>query len=176
MANHGEEVVHHQPGDPALNQIGHHITAASMAAAGAACALPYCDITQITVGVIAAIAGASAPDWLEGAFTIPLTGKTIRFIPHRTLTHLPWAWAIMILVGIIHLPSTWGVAITAFAAAGLLHLVMDLLSPMGIPLLIPFAPRTSLHGYRVGAISEAVTIVTTSGTFVAIAAAIVSHT
>jgi inner membrane protein len=127
------------------------------------------------VGVIAAMAGASAPDWLEGAFRIPLTGKTVRLIPHRTLTHLPWAWVIMILAGIAHLPSAWGIAIIAFAAAGLLHLVMDLLSPMGIPMLVPFAPRTSLHGYRVGTISEALTIVTTSGTFVAIAAAIFSH-
>ncbi|WP_409409916.1 metal-dependent hydrolase (plasmid) [Acidithiobacillus ferriphilus] len=158
-----------------MNQIGHHITAASMAAAGAACALPYCDVTQIVVGVIAALGGASAPDWLEGAFRIPLTGKTIRLIPHRTLTHLPWIWAITILVGISHLPSAWGIAVAAFAAAGLLHLAMDLLSPMGIPLLIPFAARTSLHGYRVGAISEAVTIVATSGTFVAIAAAIFSQ-
>jgi membrane-bound metal-dependent hydrolase YbcI (DUF457 family) len=41
-----------------------------------------------------------------------------------------------------------------FCIAGLLHLAMDILTPMGIPLIKPFGQRTSLSLYKTDHISE----------------------
>jgi inner membrane protein len=145
-----------------MNQTGHHITAAAMAAAGAAVALPSTNILQLSVGIIAVLAGASAPDWLEGL-------GPIRILPHRTFTHIPWVWVVLIVVGTLNIHSLYGIALMGFSAAALLHLLMDAMSPMGIPIWTPFERRKSLHAYRVGGISEAITILTTSGLFTGIA-------
>lgn len=147
-----------------MNQTGHHITAAAMAAAGAALTLPDWGLLQISVGIIAVMAGASAPDWLEGF-------GPIRVLPHRTFTHIPWVWTMIFMAGASQMHTLMGVAIMGFSASALLHLLMDAMSPMGIPLWLPFQKRKSLHAYKVGNISEAITIFLTSGLFAGVAIA-----
>jgi inner membrane protein len=74
-----------------------------------------------------AVAGSTAPDWLEWV------GQAIgRRIRHRTVTHYLSAWLCGLLFGIF----VWDFhyAITAFCAGGLSHVLCDSLTVQGVPL------------------------------------------
>lgn len=91
------------------------------------------------LAVIGALAGASAPDWLEIWRKREVNGRVVRtpIIPHRTFTHwlLPW----LFLVGYaFHLDA---VLLQGFAIAGVLHLASDFPNKMGIPLINPFGRK-----------------------------------
>ncbi|KDN94702.1 metal-dependent hydrolase [Hydrogenovibrio marinus] len=101
----------------------------------------------LVVFVIAIMAGATAPDWME----IPRFSKTfnrrVSMIPHRTITHwlLPWAF----LFGYTFYKWTDpNNAITGydpmlfvtlgFSMGALLHCILDWMTPEGIPVVAPF--------------------------------------
>jgi len=44
--------------------------------------------------------------------------------------------------------------LAGFSASGLLHLLMDSMTPTGIPLRTPFGPRRSLNLYKTGSPGE----------------------
>lgn len=109
----------------------------------------------VTLVALGMLVGARGPDRLEIP-TFNRRTKTRRsVIPHRTLTHWPLFW--VFLTGLCL--WTWSESqdlllyvITSvglgFCAAGWLHLVMDIMTPTGIPLLSPFGSRSSLNLYR----------------------------
>lgn len=143
-----------------MNQLGHHITAVALGVAGAAVAVQAGEPVQAGLFFLGAFAGASAPDWLE----LPFPGG--RVIPHRTLTHVPWLWLIALLLVAEALRGSWLWPLSlGFILASILHLAMDSLSPMGIPLGNPAGRRHSLRLYHTGGLSEAATILCTAGTF-----------
>ena len=147
-----------------MNQFGHHITAAALGIAGAAIAVQSGLPVQGALFFVGAFAGASAPDWLE----LPFSGG--RVIPHRTLTHVPWLWLVALLWVAVALHGSWlWPVVLGFILASLLHLAMDSLSPMGIPLANPGGRRYSLHLYHTGGLSEAATIAGTVGAFALVA-------
>ncbi|WP_018949074.1 metal-dependent hydrolase [Thioalkalivibrio sp. ALMg11] len=94
-------------------------------------------------GVVAAVAaylGSTAPDaleiprWKEEGFW-PWSRRRVRHsaVPHRTATHWLAAWVLLALAGVIQgWPVLWG-----FALGGLLHVTLDWLTPMGIPVWRP---------------------------------------
>ncbi|WP_018871491.1 metal-dependent hydrolase [Thioalkalivibrio sp. ALgr3] len=94
-------------------------------------------------GVIAAAGaylGSTAPDaleiprWKEEGFW-PWSRRRVRqsAVPHRTVTHWLPAWVLLALVGGFQgWPILWG-----FALGGLLHVTLDWLTPMGIPVWRP---------------------------------------
>ncbi|MCG7871053.1 MAG: metal-dependent hydrolase [Candidatus Thiodiazotropha lotti] len=133
----------------------HNLTAVALAASMAAL-LPQMEAGEFAIGCIL---GARAPDWLEIAEYNHMTGRRGSLIPHRTLTHWPWAW--MMLLGLI-IPSIQqggqgAIGLAGFAVGGLLHIGMDYLTPMGVPLgLHPFGERSSLNWIRTGSIGELV--------------------
>ena len=106
------------------------------------------------------IFGSTAPDWME----IRLS-KDVTVIPHRTITHwLPlWVGLLFIMLsqmGIYPLPlpilpslSPFPLIeesiILGFACGGLLHLLLDIPNPMGIPLWTPWH-RVSLNLWESG--------------------------
>lgn len=106
------------------------------------------------LGVATAVAGG-LPDVLEGVIGFGPRGERRSLIPHRTLTHSPWLWLAVLVAGLL-LPAAstpWGpIAISkgaaGLAAGALVHLVLDLFSPTGIPLGNPFGRRVSLGPYR----------------------------
>jgi hypothetical protein len=133
----------------AVSRAGHTVVA--LAVGGfIALAIPH----SALLGVSVALTG-SLPDALEGVVGFGPTGNRRSLIPHRTLTHSPWGWLVALAFGLM-LPGAatpWGqLAIGKFlagiAVGALVHLMIDIFSPTGIPLGNPFGPRISLGPYR----------------------------
>ena len=94
------------------------------------------------VTAAAFMAGARAPDWLEVSRW--KMGRRFSVIPHRTLTHTWWVWVVVAVAAIVHdrgLISPQTSLILAFCAACLLHVFMDSLTPIGVPVFNPFGRR-----------------------------------
>ncbi len=114
-------------------------------------------ITPILVSV-ATIIGGTAPDWMEIRKT---NGSTV--IKHRTITHwLPiWLALFFFSFGLITknetLTNIYNFNIHeyilsflfGFSIGGLLHLLVDIPNPMGIPILTPYR-RFSLKLWKSG--------------------------
>jgi len=82
--------------------------------------------------LIAGVAGATAPDWLEIAWW---TRARRLWITHRTATHWGIGWAIALVfayrsLGHAHL---WAAALFGFACGGVMHLLADWPNPLGVP-------------------------------------------
>ena len=115
----------------------------------------------VTLVALGMLLGARAPDRLEIPSFNRRTQTRRSVIPHRTLTHWPPFWLVITL-------SCWAAwhtsadsllyAITSaglgFCAAAWLHLVMDIMTPMGIPLRSPFGSRSSFNLYKTAQIGE----------------------
>ena len=88
-----------------------------------------------------AMAGFSAPDWLEISWHT--FGKRHCIIPHRTMTHVVSLWIVGLFIGIQQI-GNWGVTsffLIGFSASALVHLAFDYSTPLGVPLW-PWAPGT----------------------------------
>jgi membrane-bound metal-dependent hydrolase YbcI (DUF457 family) len=105
---------------------------------------------------IATLVGSIAPDALEMSMFNPFTGRGVRLIPHRTITHWPILWGVALIflfnthfVGLA-LPTVLWNTLAGFCLGAITHLAMDIGTPMGIPLINPFGKRTSLNIYKTG--------------------------
>jgi inner membrane protein len=103
--------------------------------------------------------GARAPDQLE--LFKWMMGRRFSLIPHRTLTHWGLFWLAACygaawLLGVSGGQRAEGLVAILFGytLGGVIHLFFDIMTPAGIPLLTPFARRTSLNVFRSGAITE----------------------
>lgn len=118
----------------------HYLIACGAGLAGAAAVTRVAGLPDGVAFLLGCLAGARSPDHLEGE----LLG--MRLIAHRTVTHWLPVW--LALAGL----SLWlavrfslpGYLIFGYALGGLLHVLGDLLTPMGVPLLSP-TRRQSLH-------------------------------
>lgn len=102
--------------------------------------------------------GASAPDWLEVPVWVTRRhwfrrdeSQRHSLIPHRTITHTLSLWIVAIAYcgfELYQLPQDY-VRLLAFGfcASGLSHLLLDISTPMGIPLW-PFGVRYRRRGIR----------------------------
>ena len=92
--------------------------------------------------------GGTAPDWLEIAHSEPAPprpwdgGKRkwvrVSVIPHRTITHWWPLWSLLACaVFLVALPPAPRMMLAGFAAGGIMHLLMDVPNPSGIPILTP---------------------------------------
>lgn len=134
---------------------GHYATALALALAGAAL-LPHGLVPHGLAFALGAAAGADAPDYLELP-QFDALGRRRSLIAHRSWTHYWPFWATLAAFAVISMPWAAGSALVAFgyALAGLLHLSMDILTPMGIPLRWPpVGRRTSLRVYKTGSLRE----------------------
>ncbi len=164
-----------------MSPVGHLITAASMATAfmrvngvswadgiaglpAAVIAQPSLDIasssglTLISLGIVV---GARGPDRLEVPVYNSFTKVRRSLIPHRTLTHWPGFWIVTTMfacVSFLAMEDTLFQAIACvsigFCMSSWLHLIMDIMTPTGIPLLTPFGNRTSLNMYKTASLGE----------------------
>ena len=92
------------------------------------------ELEQIVAGAIA-LSTPRIPDWLEiSKFRNGVRTGTV--IPHRTITHWPFLWILVIWYtnsfGGVIAAAGLGVSIGAFT-----HLLGDAPNPMGIPWLLP---------------------------------------
>lgn len=96
-----------------------------------------------------AMLGARAPDWMEVARWEK--GRRYSIIPHRGPTHWPFFWVLLLVIALVWEGPLLSAALLGFAASGLLHLVLDVMTPSGIPLWSPFArKKLSFRIYRAG--------------------------
>ncbi len=158
-----------------MSPAGHNITAFAMAATYMRiCDVPWAEgfsslprvmmaghpinidhFSFVTLVALGMLLGARSPDRLEiPSFHRPT--KTRRsVIPHRTLTHWPQLWIVITASCWFTWQTSTDVllyAITStglgFCAAAWLHLFMDIMTPMGIPLRTPFGSRSSFNLYK----------------------------
>lgn len=100
--------------------------------------------------VIAAVLGATAPDWLEISSAKQMGDKWVRtsVIPHRTITHWLPAWIVMCIYSYINIQQPWMGMLFGFTVGGLLHLALDIPNPSGVPILHPFKPyKIRINGH-----------------------------
>jgi membrane-bound metal-dependent hydrolase YbcI (DUF457 family) len=110
------------------------------------------------------VLGGRAPDWLEIARWKKTSGFLIKtpiipvrqsLIPHRTLTHLLPLWLVPLMVSVWYMirsdsPTPLMIGSFGFFLTGFLHVFADLMTPVGIPILVPWK-RVSLgwvHGIQ----------------------------
>lgn len=112
---------------------------------------------EAILAALAAYAGSTAPDrleiprWKEEGFW-PWSRRKVRHsaIPHRSLTHWVLPWLLLAGAGVWQgWPILW-----ALALGGLLHCLLDGMTPMGVPVIDP-RKRLSLNLVR-GGFSELV--------------------
>ncbi|SDV49327.1 metal-dependent hydrolase [Chitinasiproducens palmae] len=94
---------------------------------------------------IAAVAGGTAPDWLEVAWW---SRKRRLWITHRTLTHWGLGWIGLAVYTYRHLGQHPLAALgLGFACGGIMHLLADWPNPLGVPWLLG---RHSLNWWNSG--------------------------
>ncbi|WP_267926072.1 metal-dependent hydrolase [Desulfolithobacter dissulfuricans] len=134
-----------------MSRFGHKVSAGAIAATAF---LMLSSLFSASMFAVGCLLGSLAPDWLEVAWFSKWFGRQ-SLVPHRTITHWPWPW-IMALAALFFAPvdgpGFWLVA--GFLAGGLLHLVLDLATPAGIPLGKPFGKKQSFSLYRTGGPGE----------------------
>lgn len=101
--------------------------------------------------------GASAPDWMEIAtwrtkrhWFSANENQRISLIPHRSITHTISLWvpATLYSVHLVIAGHTYvNLVMFAFCVSAMTHLLLDIRTPMGIPLL-PFGKRYHLNGFK----------------------------
>lgn len=89
-----------------------------------------------------AIAGSTAPDWLE--FLIRLGGGQIQ---HRGKTHIVLIWVIGFVAGFFPILD-WHYVVTAFCYGGLTHVICDAMTASGVPVTWWSQSRHHLFGGR----------------------------
>ncbi|MBN6740612.1 metal-dependent hydrolase [Acidithiobacillus sp. MC6.1] len=123
------------------------------------------------VAIPTGIIGGTAPDWLEVAHAEYSQARQqwvrVSVIPHRTVTHWWPLWVLALAAATtLSFPTTTTYHLFSlrldpdqflmptcmgFVAGGLMHLLMDLPNPTGIPIVTPFSrSRKSLHLWRSG--------------------------
>lgn len=115
---------------------GHRWTGlgAAFMAAAIARASGMIEFSEIAAALVAG-ASTTMPDWTE----IPIfrNGQRIgSIIPHRTITHWPPIWVLLIFWGVHDLSIVGALAIGA-GVGSLWHILGDAPNPMGIPWVLP---------------------------------------
>lgn len=117
-------------------------------------------VALVALGILL---GARGPDRMEIPSFNRRTNTRHSVIPHRTITHWPTLWIVMTaicwaILSLTHDFLLYNIACVAmgFCVAGWLHLTMDIMTPMGIPLLTPFGPRFSFKLYKTSQTGELV--------------------
>lgn len=134
-----------------MSKNGHTLAAAAVGGY-IAIAVPHAAL----LGFVTVLAGR-IPDTIEGVTGFGPGGERRSLLPHRTLSHSPWAWLGLLILGLLlpRVPSpigplAIGQIIAGIGVGAVLHLVLDLFSPTGIPLGNPFGTRTSFGPYLSG--------------------------
>jgi membrane-bound metal-dependent hydrolase YbcI (DUF457 family) len=120
---------------------------------------------ELFLGVLALLLGSTAPDASEyNVLASTKDGHKPRWVAHRTYTHYWLFWLLAALLSYqlwMSESSLVWMLLFAFSVGGLLHIAQDLLTPMGVPLLLPRSKRISVP-FVTGELSEGVFLITLS--------------
>ncbi|MDR5828372.1 metal-dependent hydrolase [Caballeronia sp. LP006] len=99
----------------------------------------------LALALLAGVAGATAPDWLEVAWW---SKRRKLWITHRTLTHWGIGWGALLALSWHLLREHPAAAVGfGFACGGIMHLLADWPNPLGVPWI---GPRHSLNLWTSG--------------------------
>jgi inner membrane protein len=140
-----------------VSRAGHLLACVSVGAVALA-ASPDALHGLLAIGVIL---GASLPDQTEGVFGFTASGQRLSILKHRGVTHTPWPWLAVLILGAV-IAGFAGAAIEGLATGALVHIVLDAMSPSGVPLLPGREPWSigylrsgrALYVYRTGTLGE----------------------
>jgi hypothetical protein len=123
----------------------HHATgfAAGIIAAALVGAVTQGDLLRCGLAFVAAVAGGTAPDWLEVAWW---RRKHRLWVTHRTVTHWGIGWLVLLALSWHWLGRHPGAAF-GFGFGGVMHLLADWPNPLGVPWI---ASRHSLNLWTSG--------------------------
>jgi membrane-bound metal-dependent hydrolase YbcI (DUF457 family) len=90
------------------------------------------------------------------------SGHRFSLLPHRSISHWPPIWVAIIAAALFWLPAPIDTLIAGVAFGALLHLLIDLGSPMGVPWVFPTRKRSfgdrrpgrRPYVYRTGTLEE----------------------
>jgi len=133
-----------------VSPTGHKFTAAALGVALSAPLIANELMMEAAMCFAGVMFGARVPDWSEVAKWVD--GKRYSLIPHRGPTHWPGTWIIGLIISAMYLESPFREPLIGFFSAAILHLVMDIMTPTGIPLLHPFSRNVSIKTYRSGSL------------------------
>jgi membrane-bound metal-dependent hydrolase YbcI (DUF457 family) len=122
----------HSGYSPGMERTGHVLAGIGGAVAVGAVLWGQSPLSAITAAGMV-VPGSTAPDWLEGS-----GGGRAPIIKHRTITHWPIVYLLMMAAFFLStLPSLVQFAAFGFCIGALIHLSGDMMTPSGIPLLLP---------------------------------------
>jgi len=124
----------------------HYVAGVAVGAAVAYTAQGLFTSWQLALIVLGCLWGSSAPDWMEiSGWT--WWGRRYSLIPHREITHWLLGWVLCTAYVVMRARESgdfyWYIGM-GFCIGALVHVLMDALTPMGVPLLLPF--RTGRRG------------------------------
>ncbi len=112
--------------------------------------------SYLKLPVIPAALGSIFPD-LDLSKGLPFPPKRTLFNAHRGITHHPILVLLLFILSIAIkdlLNRTAGVFLLSFTVGYASHLILDLLTPLGIPYKTGYYPRLSLKIFKTGKIGE----------------------
>jgi membrane-bound metal-dependent hydrolase YbcI (DUF457 family) len=111
-------------------------------------AVSFAPVPRELAIAVGCVVGASLPDQAELVFGYSAMNERLSVLRHRGITHTPWLWITLALLGAFIQPD-WGGLISGLALGAILHIILDAMSPSGVPLL-PGRPRWSFGHLRSG--------------------------
>ncbi|MHB8140152.1 MAG: metal-dependent hydrolase [Vulcanimicrobiaceae bacterium] len=140
-----------------------HIACATSVATIVVCSDPTLMGLLLGAGVLV---GGNAPDLLELHLPGSTAAMPVSLIPHRTIMHYPWFYVALLFGAHFLLTPPWSWFLGGCALGALLHLLIDSVSPHGIPLFSPLSSvKPPVILYKTRSASEWVVI----GPFVLVA-------
>lgn len=103
--------------------------------------------TESFLFAIGSVIGSKTPDFLE----LPrkgFNGARVGLLPHRTFTHWPIPWLLGLSWALWFAEAPLQALLMGLFLGGLIHLLQDMSTPMGIPTLNPVGRRVSLRLVR----------------------------
>lgn len=134
-----------------MNKLTHQLTGVALGGVLFAASVPV----EVCCGVVL---GSSAPDWLEISKWV--NGVRYSVIPHRTLTHWLTFWWLCLVALMVTPTSPVVYVLQGFCLGAILHIALDSVTPMGVPL---FGLRRTRLPFSIAAL-----IVSASALFVSI--------
>lgn len=134
-----------------MTKEGHQLTGFGAALLAAATVSQFPGGLPVLAAIFA-MAGTTAPDWLEIAWYDRERRCRRSLITHRTWTHWLPLWLIALVYCFVLLVSSRNMllasCLTGFVFGGLMHLAVDVPNPTGIPVIYPRKRRFSFKLWR----------------------------
>ena len=112
--------------------------------------------SYLKLPIVPAALGSIVPD-IDAKLGLPFPQKRTLFNSHRGITHHPAVVLLLFLISIAvkdFLSFEVGICMLSFVVGYTSHLLLDALTPLGVPYRFRYYPRLSLKLFRTGKVGE----------------------